>query len=158
MEQKVENNSSEIVYSISFIQALVNPPFIFGIRIALSFMLISLMYGTVKSVFLLSELFRGEWYIVPILFGGFLVFLYLWWTYLKGVFKRNFSNQITFNADSIGYGYNEIQNWISKKLLQVRRGFLGVSLIQDINGSTLFMVPTSAIEFSELKKNIEINE
>lgn len=156
-QQAAGNEKKEIVYSVSFIQRLFNPPFTFVLRISLSFMIICLLLGITRCICYFYQMSGNERFLLPLLCVGFFFFSYMWWGVWKKVFKCNCSNRLIFKQKSFGFGQEEIPYWLPYQNYMVKMGLFRVSLIQDINGSTLLIVPSNFVSYLELKDFFEVN-
>jgi hypothetical protein len=153
-QQDAVHDKLELSFSLSFVQLLFNPPLTLIIRIGLSFCVVMLFIIMAKSIYYYGQFGPGDWYVLPILSGGWLIVLYGWWLSIKRVFFRDMPNCIAIIPGVFGFGQGEVQ-WILNKPLTVQRGLFGVSIVSNPLYGVGLLVPTIAIPYSDLKKHVE---
>jgi hypothetical protein len=157
------NKITELNYSLTFIQRIVNPMGGFMYRV-LSVLIILVM---------VFSLVMGGYSFIPMWIVAFVIILFdilFFGQYLietvRIILERDSSRCIVVGSEYFGFGHKKPEYRIPRKLLKVEKGIAGTNLIGFVVRARFvilsricyIIVPEKTISFSELKKLIEMGE
>lgn len=145
------NKISELTYSLTFNQRLLNPPQGFVLRLC----------GTVIFVIsplLILKMDEHRAMMLIILSIVILFFSRYLLETMMCIFERDHSRCIVVRPYHIGFGHRVPELWVLRKHLKVEKGIAGTHLIRIGNSWRYLVVTNSIITLSELKKMVELKE